>query len=238
MGGAFSPVVDGQVYSFQERGFYDAMILLYDNQTASYWDHLRGTCLYGASAGKRLQRLSNLLHMTGRQVLATSDRALLAISTLTAEQEAEGREDDSWRIEDEPEWSQRLLGTLAQPEDTRLPRLSIGLGVWVGKTSRYYPMNTLYVQGSAILDEFAGRRLLVYINPQNSTPSAFFTEARSLRWEREVLVLDTGERVRDGVVLDKDNRVRRDLERPLQLFTRWYGFAVKFGGCEIYQTAW
>lgn len=234
-GAAFSPVVDGQVYTFQERGFYDAMILLNDQQTDSYWDHLRGICLYGSSEGKQLRRLSNLLHTTVRQVLTSHPTALLAMSELTPDQATEGLEDDLWRIEDEPEWSQRLLGTLRLPDDDRLPRLSIGLGVWQGKASRYYPISALYIDGGAVIDEFQGRRILVYVNPENSTPSAFFTEAKTLRWEREVLILDTGERVQDGVVLDKDGRVRGNVERPLQLFTRWYGFAVKFAGCEIYQ---
>lgn len=46
---AFSSVVDGQLNHFAEGGMYNAMMLIRDNETGSYWDHIRGTCLYGST---------------------------------------------------------------------------------------------------------------------------------------------------------------------------------------------
>ncbi len=40
--------------------------------------------------------------------------------------------------------------------------------------------------------------------------------------------------LRDGVLYDSDGQ-RREIERPLQLFTRWYGFALTFPGSTIYE---
>ena len=50
-------------------------------------------------------------------------------------------------------------------EDTRLPTMDIGLGVWVGSEARYYPMEVVQAAGGAIVDDFDGRRLLVYVEP-------------------------------------------------------------------------
>ncbi len=230
-GSAFSPVVDGQVYTFSERGYYDAMILLYDSQTDSYWDHLRGICLYGASQGKKLQRLSNLLHMNVKQALAAYPDVSLAQTVLSPEQEAESVEDDEWRRESNPAWSGGLTATLGV-EDPRLSRLTTGLGVWSEQTRRYYQLNVLHAQNNAIIDSFDGRRLLVYVD--SGTPGAFFTTTTEARWERETLVLNNGLRLEEGVLLDKNNVRQTAIERPLQLFSRWYAFAIKFGGSDIY----
>ncbi|MCU0464839.1 MAG: DUF3179 domain-containing protein [Anaerolineae bacterium] len=233
-GAAFSPVVDGRIHHFSERGFYDAMVLLHDQETGSYWDHLQGTCLYGPSEGKMLRRLSNLLHMTAKQTLTAYPDALLAYSELSAPQQAEAAEDDEWRQEAQPEWSALITRTL-DDEDPRLPRLEMGLGVWTGSTSRYYPASALYAQNNALIDRFNGRGLLVYLDADSGTPGAFYTDATHAYWEREALYLNNGERVRDGALIGRDGKVRRDVERPLQLFSRWYAFAVKFRGCDIYK---
>lgn len=40
--------------------------------------------------------------------------------------------------------------------------------------------------------------------------------------------------LRDGVLYDSAGQYR-EIERPLQLFTRWYGFALTFPGTTIYE---
>ena len=45
--------------------------------------------------------------------------------------------------------------------------------------------------------------------------------------------LDTGGVVRRGVLYDA-NGARVDAQRPQQLFSRWYGFALTFPEPEIY----
>jgi hypothetical protein len=234
-GGAFSPVVDGRTLTFSERGFYDAMILLYDDQTGSYWDHLRGWCLHGTLRGQQLSRLSNLLHMTARQAVTAHPTIVLGETHLTPEQAAEGQEDDAWRREAQPEWSPRLTETLTF-DDLRLPRLSVGLGIWTARgTSRYYPLTDLNAQDNAVLDTFDGRQVLVYVDRESGTPAAFYTTASRAHWERDALVLNTGELVRDGALFDRAGQLVAEAERPLQLFSRWFAFAAKYRGCSIYR---
>jgi hypothetical protein len=231
-GGVFSPVVDGRVHTFREQGFYDAMILLYDDQSGSYWDHLLGVCVHGPLAGKRLERLSDLVHTLPGPTLLQDPQAVLGLTQLSEAQWQEAAEDDAWRREDYPEWSDCLTATLGT-EDMRLPRLDIGLGVWAGRLRKFYPVKALYAAHSAVIDEFAGRRLLVYIDPTTNTATAVFTDATRVVWDRDILRFDNGDSIRDGVVLDKQDKVKT-IERPLQLLSRWYAFAVKYSGCDIY----
>ncbi|MDZ4768217.1 MAG: DUF3179 domain-containing (seleno)protein [Chloroflexota bacterium] len=230
-GAAFSPVVDTRVHTFGVGGMYDAMVLLYDQESGSYWDHITGRCLHGTLRGRQLTRLSNLLHTTVRQVLIEHPDAVLGQSVLSPAQQASGEEDGGWRMEAQPAWSKGLAATLAD-EDTRLPRLEMGLGVWSDTSRYYYPISRLYGANNVIFTTLDGRGLLVYIDPESGTPMALFTDASGYEWRHHTLLLNNGDSVRDGVVFTKSGV--RQSDRPLQLFSRWYGFAIKFPGCGIY----
>ncbi len=56
----------------------------------------------------------------------------------------------------------------------------------------------------------------------------------SRRWADGELLLDTGQVFRDGALFDESGE-RQEIERPLQVFTRWYGFALTFPETEIYE---
>jgi hypothetical protein len=117
-------------------------------------------------------------------------------------------------------------------EDTRRPRMDMGLGIFTAETRRYYPMEDIREAG-AIIDELDGQGILVFIDTQSMTPAAMFVEAESATVAEREVHLDTGEVVRSGVLYDSKG-VRIDAERPQQLFTRWYGYALTFPGAEIY----
>lgn len=231
-GAVFSPVVDGRILHFSARGLYDAMILLADSETNSYWDHLTGQCLYGSLRGTTLPRLGNLLHVTAKQALTAHPGIRVAVSILDAEQQALAEEDDLWRQESSPEWSKRMAQTLGN-EDKRLSRLDMGLGVWTAKTQRYYPMTAINAADNACLDTIDGRRLLVYVDPESSNPAAIFTDAVGGVWQRDRFYLSNGDYLSEGCLFSADGTPKR-VERPLQLFSRWYAFAAKHPGCEIY----
>ena len=75
------------------------------------------------------------------------------------------------------------------------------------------------------------RRILIYVTPTSNAPVAVFTEATSFSWQGDEIHLDTG--VRQGTVYDA-NGERVAVERPLQTFTRWYGFSLTFPDAEVY----
>jgi hypothetical protein len=119
-------------------------------------------------------------------------------------------------------------------EDKRRPRMDLGLGVWSVRTNRYYPLECLRAHDGALIDDFEGQRLLIYIDPISSTPTALYTNANACSWQGDDLHLDTGETVSEGKFSDGQGGAWT-VTRPMQLFTRWYGFAYTFPGCEIYE---
>ena len=57
-----------------------------------------------------------------------------------------------------------MSGTLGS-EDKRLPRMALGLGVWAGKTQRFYTLNTLRAAGGSVNDTLDGQPVVVRLDP-------------------------------------------------------------------------
>jgi len=93
-------------------------------------------------------------------------------------------------------------------EGARRPTMDVGLGVWTDTAARYYPLEEVRVAGNTLFDRFGGRRLVVSFDRKAHALAARYSDA-------------TGP---GGAV-----------ERPLQVFTRWYGFALTFPGTDVYR---
>lgn len=230
-GMSFSPVIGGLVYDFYGAGFYDAMILLADSQTGSYWDHITGECIYGPMQGASLQRLANLTHSTAAVVAQAAPDAQLALTHLSQERQPLHDLAESIRTSPEPGWLPQITDSLAQ-EDTRLPRLEMGLGVWTPAVARYYPFKMLHALDNIIFDQLDGQGLLVYVDPESFTPAAIYTDSTSAVWRDKILQLSSGQTIQNGGLYRSG--IAQTMYRPLQLFQRWYSFAITFPGCEIY----
>ena len=87
--------------------------------------------------------------------------------------------------------------------------------------------------GGAFLDRLDGRGVLIYIDQASDTPAALFVNSLHAKVQNNDIVLDNGLLVRQGVLLDRTGK-RVPLERPQQIFTRWYGFALTFPDSEIF----
>ena len=231
-GVSLSPVVNGKTHHFAARGLYNGLVLLGDRESSSFWDHITGECVHGPLKGYQL-KIFPLLHRDVRQALATHPDAQVAISRqslkhwVMAHITEQGRKSKRGFL---PPGFKQTMGK----EDTRRRRMEIGLGVWTDATHRFYPLETLRAHGSALIDELDGRRLLVYIEPTSRIPAALYMEATRYNWQDDTLHLDTGEIIRGGVLYDAQGATQ-EITRPLQLFTRWYGFAFTFPGCEVYE---
>ncbi len=232
-GMSFSPVVDNVRYDFYGAGFYDAMTLLADKQTGSYWNHITGECIAGKMRGTRLHQLSNLTHSTAEAVMKIHPEAQLVISSLDAGRAPMDDFAEGLRTLPQPDWLPELHETLdANAEDARLPRLEMGLGIWTLKSAHFYPVKTINMLDNILFDEIDGERLLVYIDPETFVPSALFTDATSATWRGETLMLNNGQMIKDGSLVARGDIL--PTKRPLQLFQRWYGFSITFRGCKIY----
>jgi hypothetical protein len=130
--------------------------------------------------------------------------------------------------------SEMFIQTLGK-EDTRRPRMDMGLGIWTDRIRRYYPIDRIRKEGEAFIDQLEGRNVLVYVEPESNTPAAIFvdTAVKSAKREGKEIRLDTGASVRSGVLRDRQGR-EQGVERPQQIFTRWYGFALTFPGPEVF----
>lgn len=218
---------------FSEKGLYDGLFLLSDERTGTYWNHLTGEALYGPRAGERLEQ-ENVLHTTVTQVLAEDPGTLVAISDHPrAVQRSERGGTLSGMLSRIRDLPGMFTGTIRN-EDARRETMEVGIGIWSDSGARYYSMEVIEASDRALFDTFAGRRVLLYFDPAARALMAQFTEAESARWEGDVLHLSNGERIEDGVRFAEDGS-RAEVERPLQVFTRWYGFSLTFPETEVYQ---
>jgi hypothetical protein len=218
---------------------YDGLMVMQDGATGSIWNHITGEALYGPAVGTRLGRPGNVLHTNVKQLLVSDPHARIAISNRAYF--AGGKKHGTLegiallgRRHGPPDERAGLTNVFAATlgkEDGRRPRMDLGLGIWWDGGSRYYPRDVIRRQG-AVLDRLNGRTLLVYIDPDTSTPAAMFVNSTSARLDGSGVRLDAGT-VRDGVLLDNRGRPVA-AERPQQVFTRWYGFALTLPSTSIY----
>lgn len=230
-GVGMTPVIAGKRLTFEVGGLYDGIPLLKDVEYGSYWSHITGECLHGPLVGTRLETC-NLLPMTAAQALELYPELQVAISDVAP------RPKIFTPYQESPEMPQVFEGFMRGAmgaEDTRRPTLDLGLGIWTSDTQRYYPVEAIAANGG-LIDRLNGRNVLIYIDPTSNMPAAIFTEANSLNWKGNEIYLDNGRMLRKGV-LYASNGDRIRVERPLQIFTRWYGFASTFPGCSLYDQA-
>jgi len=235
------PIVHGAVHHFSNRGLYNGLFLMADEETNSYWDHITGECVHGPLQGHQLEHLPEpLLQMNAGQALQTHPDAQIAISKPPLLYRIISKIIGLPHARERGFLPPRFRGTMAEV-DPRRPEMERGLGVWTERdreesVHRYYPMETLQEQSNALLDDLAGRRVLVYLDPETKVPAAIYTEASGYTWQGNDLQLDAGDVLRHGALYD-DAGKKQIPARPMQMFTRWYGFVLTFPDCEVYAGA-
>jgi hypothetical protein len=241
------PTIDGKLHHFTNAGLYDGLFTLYDAESHTLWNHVTGEAEYGPLVGRTLGPPGNQLQMNVKEALEQDPKTEIAISDRvyfaggrqfgTASgigQGGGGRGSGQTGAGPNPDavMADRFRGTLGK-EDQRRPRMELGLGVWSATTRRYYPMARIREHDGAFLDRLDGRVILVYIDTESNTPAAIFTKSTGVKVQNKEILLDDGAVVRSGLLLDRGGK-RVAMERPQQIFTRWYGFALTFPGCEVF----
>ena len=218
---------------------------MYDVETHTLWNHITGEAEFGPLVGRTLGPPGNLLQMNVKQALEQDPKTEIAISDRvyfaggkqfgTAAGglgPGRGRGQGPGGPNPDSVMADRFRGTLGK-EDQRRPRMELGLGVWTATIRRYYPVARIRERGGAFLDRLDGRPVLIYIDRESNTPAALFVKSASAKMQDKDVLLDNGFMVRTGVLLDRDGR-RVEMERPQQIFTRWYGFALTFPRSEVF----
>ena len=210
---------------FENVGLYDALFVMQDVESKTLWNHISGEALYGPHVGRTLGPIGNLMQMNVEEALEFDPAMQVAISDRPFS--GMGRNFLSRNAQLMDMFSETL-----GEEDTRRPRMDMGLGIWTPDTRRYYPMEEIRAHG-AIIDDLDGRGILVYIDSQSATPTALFVDADAATVDGREVLLDSGAVVRSGAQFDADGN-RLESERPQQIFTRWYGYALTFPGAEVF----
>ena len=73
----------------------------------------------------------------------------------------------------------------------------------------------------------------VYLDPSAYALAAAYVDADGITWEEKVLRFSDRSYIEGGVFHDPSGE-RAQSERPHQVFTRWYGFALTFPETEIW----
>jgi len=225
-----TPRVDDRVHWFQEQGLYDGLFLMKDDESGTFWDHMTGEAVYGPLTGQRLE-VANIFQTSVAQAMDENPEARVALSDRILWEEE--RLTLGGLVSSMGNRLSRMFQSTVEAEDDRRPTMDLGMGLWEGETSRYYPYETVVEAGNAVSDTFAGRRVIVFLDPAAYSLSAFYVDSGSFEWEGEILRLGDGSYVANGVLHGPEGDPL-DASRPLQIFTRWYGFSLTFPGTEIF----
>jgi hypothetical protein len=164
--------VNNQVYHFGTIGLTNGLSTLADRETRTHWDHITGEAIAGPLAGSQLEVWS--FHMTTvAAALAEYPDITISSSTYRSFQKSLAQRLYPHFIHGKVWLPSFFYASMNTPVDTRLPRLTQGLGVVVGQKAKYYPMNRIPPQG--IHDIWFDRVMHVQRGVIDSVPRA--------RWE-------------------------------------------------------
>lgn len=218
------------MHHFNNVGLYNGLFVMQDEESKTLWNHITGEALYGPHVGRTLGPVGNLRQMNVEEALELDPEMNVAISDrpYTGRSGVPGQ----GTLSDDAQLMPMFVETLGE-EDTRRPRMDMGLGIWTEETRRYYPMEEIRAHDGALIDRLDGRGVLVFIDPRSATPTALFVDAAAAIVDGNEIRLDTGAVVRSGILYGVDGtRLKGDL--PQQIFTRWYGYALTFPGAEVF----
>ena len=207
-GVGLTPVVNGKLHHFSAGGLYNGLILLIDDETRSYWDHISGQGLHGELAGQQMEMWGIEQHAVGTlREREPQLRLLMARSTwwtrlmvwLTG----------LWQGKLPPGFRMTMDHT-----DDRLAEMAMGLGITEGE-GVFIPFDAIVAASAAPA-------------PTAQSPSTPIVEpAITLPWQNRDL----------KVFLDSESGIPRaeyaDGSQPPQLFSRWYGYVRAYPRCII-----
>lgn len=166
-GVGLTPAIDGEELHFSAGGLYNGLVLLIDDETRTYWDHITGEALHGPRKGDRLE-IWNLPMTTAERTLTDEPWIKLARSRPGFFARIFSRMHMT-RLFGRgllPPWFHATMGE----KDRRRPLMENGLGVVIDGEARFYPYELLGVEGAT--DSWQGGPLHVAIDPDDKVPFA------------------------------------------------------------------
>jgi hypothetical protein len=158
-------MVDGTEYTFGVSGkLWRNGLVMYDHQTRSLWSGVTGEALQGSLKGKQLTILASVPKIRwGDWKVAYPDSKVLTLYGFQ-----DGAEDQYAGYH-----HSGMTGLFAPTHrNTSLPPKTLVMGIRLGDQARAYPLDS-FTQTKVALDEFAGKKLVVY-RDSDSEASAIF----------------------------------------------------------------
>ncbi len=168
-GVGMTPVLDGAVHHFSAGGLYNGLVLLIDDETGTYWDHITGVAVHGPLAGVRLETWGIELETA---VAAAAGDPGLRVSRSRRHRLLVwlmGIGHGLWGVLGRP--PPRFPATMAAV-DPRLGQMTMGLGVVAGE-ARFYPVKKI---GEGVSDDWDGRKLRLTLTPSGRIPQAVWED--------------------------------------------------------------
>lgn len=169
-GVGLTPTIDGREHQFSAGGLYDGLIMLIDDETETYWNHITGEGLHGPHDGRQLEvwpldytTVGAARGDTSIELVRIPARSLVAFGMRWLHRRKIGS-----RGFLPPPFRRTMVAT-----DDRLPEMAQGLGVFTEELARFYPSDRL---ASPVRDELGGRELEVARDPQTRVPRARFVD--------------------------------------------------------------
>ncbi|MGK7875464.1 MAG: DUF3179 domain-containing (seleno)protein [Xenococcaceae cyanobacterium] len=180
-GAGMTPLINGKVHHFKVGGLYNGVAILTDDETGTYWDHITGQAVYGPLEGMQLDIWSLEMTTAKAALLQEPDLKILRSYQRPVVRRVMGL--GQWMF-GKTGFLPKMFTQTMEPEDPRLPRMTMGLGVVVKGKACFYPVEA--IQQPAI-EEWDSKLLHIALNKVDGVPYAMWEDGTRplqffLRW--------------------------------------------------------
>lgn len=233
-GMVFNPTVKDKLLTFRIKGVYQGVLLMMDNESNSYWDHITGECIAGKYKGSQLDTIHSHQVYKADEVHSQFPNCQFGVSKLNLIQKVQTYVQYQLSAVNGmgllPPGFKQSMGSI----DDRLPEMSLGLGIWKENAeSKFYPLSTLKEKEIPIIDSFNEQPIILFISPINDIPVAIQIDPEiGAEFSQNRLCFSNGNFYFSGKMFSSDG-VEISFTQPNQVFARWYGFVSRFPDCKV-----
>ncbi len=163
-----------KVHFYGAVGLRDGLVVLADEETRSYWDHITGECFEGALAGSGLE-VWPIRICTAESALRQWPQIMALVSGHGGPVQKIQRLVMQSFINGKGFIPPFFKKTMRHEVDERLDRLTQGLGVMDDGDFVFYPMSTLPKE-AVVRDRLAGRPIQIERPAPDFVPRAIWTD--------------------------------------------------------------
>ncbi|KKK45157.1 hypothetical protein LCGC14_0796520 [marine sediment metagenome] len=161
------PLIDEELYHFSAGGLYDGTVLLIDDESNTYWNHMTGEAVYGPLKGKKL-KMSPLRIMNVQSALEEDANTTISISKFKSMKSRIFGWIGKKFLYGKGYFPPGFHKTMGKSDD-RLPEMTNGLGIMIENIRRFYPLDVI---GDGIKEEVLGHNLIIKIRTFDKVPFA------------------------------------------------------------------